>query len=404
MKLSLRSLAVLPLASLLLASCQSPHPGTAGSEDEVIEKQVYAHVMVSFRNKRISGEWHGWNHSNQAVTNNPEIVGEDGNPQIASVFTPAMGLYDMLDPATAEAHCRLAKAAGIDGFWFDVVFAPDTEWRGDAVQLYVDAMQRHGLKGAIVYEDKGHWVWNPTITNREDAVQASLSDLDAWLEMMEPVQVKVNGKPLIGFFSYEDDIPGKGVSRLQPGELRPWLESFDENERPVLVSSWFTPAYKHVLAGQYDWIWLNGTAKDPYTTWMSLDDIKRVQQDRDRQREQWEAEGLTSIHIGGVWPGFDSLGSWGFGGGPQYADRAGGDTYAYQWDVIENSEADIVQICTWNDWFEGTVIEPTVEEDFTYLDMTRERVGQWKGEKPAKGNFRRILLDYFRDKKQPKAE
>jgi hypothetical protein len=36
------------------------------------------------------------------------------------------------------------------------------------------------------------------------------------------------------------------------------------------------------------------------------------------------------------------------------------------------SDANIVQIVTWNDYGEGTIIEPTVEDGYLYLEITQE--------------------------------
>lgn len=401
-------LVILPLLLSLLAlvSCTprppAPHPrpppGAEPPAAPLPARRALAHVMVSFRHGDLSGAWHGWNHSNARVRHDPAVRDADGRRDIASVFYPLLGPYDMLDPALAEAHCRLAAAAGLDGFLFDVAFAPDREWAGQAVRLYVDAMKRHGLQGAVVYEDKGHWIWNPAITSRAEAVEASIRDLDAWLRVMEPVQVRVGDRPLVGFFSYEDMVPGKGVSRLLPEELRAWRATFPPGREPMMLSSWFKPEYAGVLDGPYDWIWLRGprSADGVYSVWMEPGLLDEVQRDRERQTESWRADGLITAHMGGVWPGFDSRGCWGFGGEPQYAARDGGTTYQRQWQRMVEQGIDLVQVVTWNDWFEGSVIEPTLQDGYRYLELTRAWVARWKGTPAGTNRFEEIVADYWR--------
>jgi len=56
-----------------------------------------------------------------------------------------------------------------------------------------------------------------------------------------------------------------------------------------------------------------------------------------------------------------------------YVDRDDGAYYNLTWGSAIRSDPDIVLICTWNEWHEGTTIEPSREYEFTYLEMT----GYW---------------------------
>jgi hypothetical protein len=46
-------------------------------------------------------------------------------------------------------------------------------------------------------------------------------------------------------------------------------------------------------------------------------------------------------------------------------------TYDRTWQVALDNRADYVLVTSWNEFFEGTAIEPTVEDGHTYLDATR---------------------------------
>lgn len=401
----MRAVTALLAGAGLLAGCGPPVPPRNLRVADVPDapamrpdRRAYAHVMVSFRNRLISGEWQGWNHTNPKVSHDPDQVDASGRRDLASVYYPLLGAYDMLDPALVEAHCRLAAAAGLDGFFFDVAFDPGHDWTGDAVRLYVEAMQRHGLTGAIVFEDKAQWIWNPSLATREATVEATLRGLDAWIEVLAPVQARVDGRALVGFFSYEQDVTGRGLSRLLPDELRAWRAGLRAGPAPLLLSSWYKPEYAGVLDGFYDWIWLSGprSADGVYSVWMETADLEAVAANREQQAAALLGSGGAVFRMAGVWPGFDSRGCWGFGGEPQYATRADGDTYRRQWDRAAAQVAEIVQVVTWNDWFEGTAIEPTAEEGFRYLELTRERVSAWKGTPPPVQDFAAIVEDYWR--------
>jgi hypothetical protein len=53
-----------------------------------------------------------------------------------------------------------------------------------------------------------------------------------------------------------------------------------------------------------------------------------------------------------------------------FVDRQDGALYRRQWEVALTGEPDMVMINTWNEWAEGTVIEPTVEFGYKYLELT----------------------------------
>ena len=49
-----------------------------------------------------------------------------------------------------------------------------------------------------------------------------------------------------------------------------------------------------------------------------------------------------------------------------------GMTYSYTFERSLQSSSDIVQLVTWNDYGEGTIIEPTEEDGYLYLEMTQQ--------------------------------
>jgi hypothetical protein len=59
-----------------------------------------------------------------------------------------------------------------------------------------------------------------------------------------------------------------------------------------------------------------------------------------------------------AYPGFHAF--YGEGGwpGPMFYIEYGVETFTRTWEMALNN-TEIIQICTWNDYGEGTVIEPT---------------------------------------------
>ena len=63
-----------------------------------------------------------------------------------------------------------------------------------------------------------------------------------------------------------------------------------------------------------------------------------------------------------------------------FADRLGGETYARLWQVAISSNATDVLITSWNEWHEGTELEPSRQYGFSYLRFTRDWTAKYKQE------------------------
>jgi hypothetical protein len=62
-----------------------------------------------------------------------------------------------------------------------------------------------------------------------------------------------------------------------------------------------------------------------------------------------------------------------------YIDRRDGQTYAEYWRSAMSFNPDGVTITSWNEWHEGTEIEPSVNYGFTYINLTRHFISIFKG-------------------------
>ncbi|HET6427561.1 MAG TPA: hypothetical protein VFJ30_04070 [Phycisphaerae bacterium] len=356
---------------------------------------VFAHVMVSFQSKARSGKWSGWNYSNRIVRNDPEALDEQGRPKVASVYYPLIGRYDMTDPHTAECHCQLAKMSGIDGFLFDLGFYYDPgtrtpTWRVEAMKRYADAMARYGLKAVVVYEDKANFMWNRHLKGRPETVAACHEGMDAWMKVIEKVQYRIAGRPVLMFFSYGEDVPGKGVGRLSGQEVAEWLERFKPADRPILATQWWQPPYKGIMNGWYDWTLMrHGPPPDgrDLRGWGTLDDVKELYEQRRSRIRRLLADGTLDLHMNCVYPGFDDRGCWGWGDGHRLVERSDGAVYRYTWEQAVSDSVPLVQIATWNDWFEGTNVEPSAEDGVKYLQITRDYAAKFKTTPPAKADL-----------------
>lgn len=347
-------------------------------------KAVLGHVMTGFRTPLYSGSWAGWNYSNAYVSHNPFVLDPNGRPDIASVCYPSVGYYDMNDPKLIEYHCQCLKMACMDGVIFDLGFYamdPDTV---SMVTGYLNTLSAYGLKAVICYEDKAHWIWDSGAATRAMALQRAYEDMDNWLSLFLAggTQYYVTGqRPLFLLFSYEDTHPQKGITCLLPDEIEDWLDTFDPSQKPVLMRQWFKdPDHAGILNGQYGWPVLFTAPPEmaPYVGYCSLEQNQDQLYTVREYGQYLLSEGLGDFHMPGVWPGFDDLAIWGWGSGPRLMPRYNGDLYQQTWQWAIEDDLPVIQVATWNDWFEATIIEPSVEYGGTYLEITSLNAATFK--------------------------
>lgn len=68
----------------------------------------------------------------------------------------------------------------------------------------------------------------------------------------------------------------------------------------------------------------------------------------------------------------------GIGGPDMYKERERA-TYASYWDIVEEIGPHSILITSWNEWHEGTEIEPSREYGFEYINATRRFIEEYKG-------------------------
>ena len=345
-------------------------------------KAVFAHEMIGFRTPEYSGYWKGWN----TYGHNPAVLDGNGKPDIASVCYPSVGYYDMADPYLVEYHCQSMKMAGIDGVIFDLSFYSTDMATVNMISDYLDIMADYGLQGVICYEDKTHWIWDPSATTRAIALQRSYEDMNNWLALFinSGTQYNVTGtRPLFLLFSYETDTGSKGISCLSPSEIADWLNTFSAANKPVIMRQWFKyPEHVGVLNGMFGWPMLYSSVppefSPPYVGYCDLAGNEDTLETARSIGQDLFSSGEADFHMPGVWPGFDDYAVWGWGGGPRLMPRYDGLLYQNTWDWAIEDDLPVIQIATWNDWFEATIIEPAVEFGNLYLEMTLENTNEFK--------------------------
>lgn len=306
---------------------------------------LLAHVMPWYEAPPVSPRF-GWHWTMNHFT--PETM-HGGRRQIASRFTPVIGPYDSGDPHVIEHHLLLMRIAGIDGAIIDWYGRDD--FRDHAVihrnaARLVAAAAAAGMRVAVCYEDR---VLEPLVAagriDPSDRVAHVADDLRWLARHWFPLEahVRIDGRPLVLSF---------GRQGLDDGEWSRALAGI--TPVPAYVSQ---QERRTAAVGGFDW-------PLPREGLAALDRFERESRDWPLRMPVAFPRFADVYEQAGVHASYGAI--------PDDDGRTFRTTLARG---VALRPA-VVQIATWNDWGEGTQIEPSVEfgtRDLEAVQETRRR-------------------------------
>jgi glycoprotein endo-alpha-1,2-mannosidase len=293
----------------------------------------------------VTGGWRHWQ--------NVELAAEHIDN---SAHYPAGGPYDSHDQALLDRQVTEARAAGVTGFIASWWGPGSFEDRGIAPLLA--AAGRHGLSVSAYYEKLAG-------DDGPDRIKNAVADLDyllshyasdkAWLRADGKPVVFIYGRALKALSAPEWQQVTEQVRRDYPGGVALIADSFDHS---LLIP--FDGASTYNITGQTQ-------RKSPpqLRDWAHAAFPKMV-----------AAAGPGNISTVTVIPGYDDRA---VGRPPPrpVTERWGGETYRALWQEAIAASPDWVLITSWNEWHEGSEIEPSVEYGSLLLDETRDFAKQF---------------------------
>jgi glycoprotein endo-alpha-1,2-mannosidase len=324
---------------------------------------LFAHYMPWFKAEQQpdgSYAWEHWQWFGKGPKHDPDRILENGRRDIASVYYPLIGPYDSRDPDVLEYHFLTARLAGIQGFIADW-YGPGT-YSDEVFGLMVKAGERYGLRVAICLEEKAFFPGYSSARSREEAQAVMEQHIRHTLDThaVHPAYLRHQGQPVFFIFNGHQD-GTLGPHYFSPEEMKAVVDRFAAS--PILlVRGQLDTAYLGVARAAYAWVGDGPYREDFYTRSLAL-----------------RRAGTLGLVAGVASPGFDDSGVHGWGNGPRITDRRGVAEYEDQWNDVLRFQPDWVQIVTWNDFAEGSTIEPAEEYGHRFVDLTEQFAGAWQG-------------------------
>ena len=243
-----------------------------------------------------------------------------------------------------------AQQAGIDAFvqsWYGPRDAPDNQTESN-FQTLLDVAQASGFRAAVDVE-----VGSPFFASAAD-VQKALAALLAG-HARHPAYLKVDGRPVL-FFWYN--------SRFSVGEWAAIRAAVDPNHTSIWIGEGTDAEYLRVFDEHH-----------PYSITWTADPQSMLITWGQRVRARATELGGQRYWVGTAMPGWNDLA---LGRGNSYLRaRDGGSYFRASFAGVAKSGADWTIITSFNEWPEGTMIEPSASYDDTYLNLARELAGAY---------------------------
>jgi hypothetical protein len=293
---------------------------------------------------------------------NPDLVGASGERQIASWYYPLIGPYDSTDPAVLEYHVLLMKLAGIDGVivdWYGSANCLDYGDNNEATLKLFEFTRRAHLKFALCYEDQTirHLIDTNYIAAKDAVPQAQKEMLYLQKQFFpDESYFRLKDKPVLLNFGPQYFVTNSDWENIFSVLARTNRPAFFTEDNRVAAS-----------VGAFSWppMWMS---QAPGTGGiLSEAALRGYLADFEQKAAGWP------MYVSSAFPRFHDI--YQRAGVRSYlgylGDRHGETLRETLSRAMTNSSA-FVQVVTWNDFGEGSMVEPTEEYGYRDLGIVQE--------------------------------
>lgn len=339
-----------------------------------IQTKILVHYMPWFETPEYSQysleKFDGWGLHWTMASRHPDNFISQNKRDIASYYYPMIGPYDNGEDDYLEYAVSLIKLSGIDGLIIDTPLNSeifDHPFLNDHTLAIIPWLKKAGLDYALCYEDSTiNQMYNLGVINSrvEQGKIAIKYAEDNFFK--DDNYFRIDGKNVLLNFG-----PQAIVSDEE------WFQVFSVLDNEV---AFFPLAYhgrefnlEESVAGAYAW------------------DLESVSSDFYNYAQKFKYHGGA---INFEFRDFSNQGGWysTIPDRPFSEERVKVD---FQRALDYNS--DFIQIITWNDWGEGTAIEPSLEYEFHQLVVIKELLGLGRDSKDLE-----LPIDLYKKRKEYK--
>ncbi|WP_433778573.1 glycoside hydrolase family 71/99-like protein [Flavobacterium anhuiense] len=308
--------------------------------------KIYMHYMPWFETNESSAD-KKWGYHWTMANKNPNNIGANGRREIASYYYPLIGPYHSGDKNVIENHLLLMKYSGIDGVlidWYGTYDVNDYRMVKENTDQLIEMLDKVGLEYAIVYEDR----FLTNVVNAGKAISvtgAAKTDL-TYVEknyFSDANYIKINGKPLLMNFG--------PIVLKTPAE---WTNVFNTlTAKPTFLTLWdHSSMAGENASGEYAWVYKDNSYLTNFYT---------------------NTKPKLSVAMGSAYPGFKDFYAEGGGGAAigWTIEHNNGATLDETLALAKNANVNYLQLITWNDFGEGTMMEPTVEFGYSFIEKIK---------------------------------
>ena len=313
-------------------------------------RHVLAFYYTWYGRPERHGRWMHW-----------QDVDPEAKDIASSTNYPALGAYDSHDPNVIDRHLAQARAAGIDGFictWWGRG-TPDDR----AFAQVLDRAKRFGMHATI------YWETVPGDTG-EARVDHAARDLNYILERYagHPAFLRADGRPVI--FVY-----GRVMGQMTNADWQALNARMTARAAApyLLVADGYTGMNACLFDGIHTYNPCQWVARTPPKA------LRRTARADFRRAVEW-ARRAGKIACLTVIPGYDDRKIRNPG---LNAPRREGATYHTLWEEAAAANPDWILITSFNEWHEGSEIEPSFEDGRRYLELTARHAPDFLKREPV---------------------
>jgi hypothetical protein len=278
---------------------------------------------------------------------NPDII-VNGKRDICSKYYPQIGPFNNSRSEVLEYDTLLMKMSGVDGViidWPGIYDVYDAKPLREVTELLMDKLDKTDLEYSIMWEDRNiPLAIEKRMSSTLKAAANSTLEYAASHYFNRKNYTKFSNRPLLTMF---------GPQSLQVLTKVDWDSVRNSNGNPLIYG---LSNNNQAIDGEFTWI-ANWSLS--FTEMISVASNKR-----------------QSLKILSAYPGFeDSYKKGGWGQGYKTVLPNNGETFKETLRIASENNPDVIQIATWNDWGEGTNIQPSIEKGMQYLEILQKFSG-----------------------------